>query len=403
MSLVAKIAFRFLGNRKSSSFAPFVAAISVFGLCLGVTALLVVTSVMNGFERELKRALTAFHGHVLMFSRAEPVPNAQAIANDIKKTFPLVKEVSPYIFAEVMLSAKKGVAGSVVEGVDLKTFDKVSQMPNRLKEGRLPTAGAATVEITLGSELARRIGAQVGGDVVLTVPFAKEGGEPLAQRLKVVGIMQLGMYEYDNKYALVELSELQKTLSVGDRVNAFKMLTASPEKSILVTEGLNDKYVYPLRAKDWTSLNRNLFYAIQLEKVVIAIILFAIVLVASFNIISTLMMLVHDKKSQISMLKALGWSMRRTFATFLLIGGFMSLLGAIAGFALAQMLCRLVQWKSIIDLPPEVYFLSRLPVEIRPAEWAIILLSSILLALGATLVPAWKVSRESPVEGLRYE
>jgi len=181
------------------------------------------------------------------------------------------------------------------------------------------------------------------------------------------------------------------------------MLTASPEKSILVTEGLNDKYVYPLRAKDWTSLNRNLFYAIQLEKVVIAIILFAIVLVASFNIISTLMSVSHNKKSQISMLKALGWSMRRTFATFLLIGGFMSLLGAIAGFALAQMLCRLVQWKSIIDLPPEVYFLSRLPVEIRPAEWAIILLSSILLALGATLVPAWKVSRESPVEGLRYE
>ena len=136
------------------------------------------------------------------------------------------------------------------------------------------------------------------------------------RRLVVVGIVRLGMYDYDSKYALMELSQLQKLLSLDGKVNAFKILTKESEESYRTTEALNDRYVYPMRARDWSSLNRNLFYAIRLEKAVIATILMAIVLVASFNIISTIMMMVHDKKRQISMLKALGWGASADVSAF---------------------------------------------------------------------------------------
>lgn len=388
-------------------FVSFIAAISMAGLALGVTALLVVTSVMNGFERELKSALTAFHGHVILFSRGEPVTDAAKYIEEIPKLFPEVTAVSPYVFSEVMVSSSKGVAGAVIEGIHRPTIEKVSRVAEKLIAGRLPEAGApeATTppEITLGSEMARKLHVTVGDSVVLTVPFAKDGDTPLVRKLSVVGIVRLGTYDYDSKYALMELSAFQKVMEMGEKVNAFKLLTKDASRSLETTNGLNDKYVYPLRARDWSSLNRNLFYAIRLEKAVIATILMAIVLVASFNIISTIMMMVHDKKRQISMLKALGWGRRQTFGVFLLIGGVMSVLGTVLGLGLGRALCAVVAWKSIIDLPADVYFLSRLPVEIRPWEWTIICLVTVLLAVLSTLWPSYRVSRESPVEGLRYE
>lgn len=391
-------------------FVSFIAAVSMAGLSLGVTALLVVTSVMNGFERELKGALTGFHGHVIMFSRGEPVADFEKYIKEIPAAFPQVTGVSPYIFGEVMLSSSKGVAGSVIEGVHRPTVDSVSRVSEKLIEGRLPNAvqaapaGQVTVpEITLGAEVARKLHAKVGDHIVLTVPFAGEREAPLVRRLVVAGIVRLGMYDYDSKYSLMELSDFQKVLKLEGRVNAFKILTREPDESYRITEALNDRYVYPLRARDWSSLNRNLFYAIRLEKVVIATILMAIVLVASFNIISTIMMMVHDKKRQISMLKALGWGRRQTFSVFLLIGGGMSVLGTVLGLGLGRALVAVVAWKSIIDLPADVYFLSRLPVEIRPLEWVAICVLTVALAVFSTLWPSYRVSRESPVEGLRYE
>ncbi len=413
MSLVSTIARRFVferrasGDPKSRGFVSFIAAISMSGLALGVTALLVVTSVMNGFERELKSALTGFHGHVILFSRGDPVPDAQRYMDEIPKYFPAVTAVSPYVFAEVMLSSAKGVAGVVIEGIHRPTIDKVSQIGQKLRAGHLPNALAAGStgypEITLGAEVARKLHVATGDSITLTVPFAKDGDAPLVRRLTVAGVVRLGMYDYDSKYALMELSDFQKILSMEGKVNAFKLLTKDPAKSYLVTASLNDKYVYPLRARDWSSLNRNLFYAIRLEKVVIATILMAIVLVASFNVISTIMMMVHDKKRQISMLKALGWGPRQTFSVFLLIGTVMSVLGTLLGLGLGRALCAVVEWKSIIDLPADIYFLSRLPIEIRPMEWVLICTLTIGLAIFSTLWPSYRVSRESPVEGLRYE
>lgn len=413
MNLTTRIARRFVfeapvgSSGRTRGFVSFIAAISMAGLALGVTALLVVTSVMNGFERELKSALTAFHGHIIFFSRGEPVSDPQLYMAEIPKAFPAVKAISPYVFAEVMLSSAKGVSGVVIEGIDRATIDGVSQVGRKLVAGRLPEAPAAGAtgnpEVTLGAEIARKLHVGPGDSVVLTVPFAREREAPLVRKLTVAGVVRLGMYDYDSKYALMEISQAQKLLGLDGKVNAFKILTKEPEESYRVTAALNDRYVYPMRARDWSSLNRNLFYAIRLEKAVIATILMAIVVVASFNIISTIMMMVHDKKRQISMLKALGWSRGQTFAVFLLIGASMSVLGTILGLGLGRALCGIVEWKSIVDLPADVYFLSRLPVEIRPWEWAAICGLAIVLAIVSTLWPSYRVSRESPVEGLRYE
>lgn len=420
MSLVGTVARRFVfdkragGDPTARGFVSFIAAISMAGLALGVTALLVVTSVMNGFERELKSALTGFHGHIILFSRGAPVSDPDKYIAEIPKNFPEVTAVSPYVFAEVMLSSSKGISGAVIEGIHRPTVESVSRVGQKISAGRLPenlpkTAPrnandtSAAPEIVLGAEVARKLHAGVGDTVVLTVPFAKEDQSPIVRKLQVVGIVRLGMYDYDSKYSLMEISDFQKILSLEGKVNAFKLMTKDPSRSYRITDALNDKYVYPIHARDWSSLNRNLFYAIRLEKVVIATILLAIVLVASFNIISTIMMMVHDKKKQVSMLKALGWGQRQTFSVFLLIGSGMSILGTILGLGLGRALVGIVEWKSIIDLPPDIYFLSRLPVEIRPLEWVMICVIAVSLAIVSTLWPSYRISRESPVEGLRYE
>lgn len=415
MGLTRRIAARFVLDRKTASgsdgdpaargFVSFIAFISIAGLSLGVTALLVVTSVMNGFERELKSALTAFHGHIILFSRGEPLADYEKYIDEIPKNFPQVTAVSPYVFAEVMLSSARGVSGAVIEGIHRPTVEKVSQVGKKLIEGRLPQASpaGANPEVTLGSEIARKLHAKTGDTVILTVPFAKDGEAPLVRKLTVSGVVRLGMHDYDTKYSLMEIGEFQKILQMDGRANAFKIMTKDAAESSRVADAMNDKYVYPLRARDWSSLNKNLFYAIRLEKVVIGIILLAIVLVASFNIISTIMMMVHDKLPQISILKALGWSRRQTFLLFVTIGTTMALTGALLGLGLGRALCAVLEWRSIIDLPPDIYMFSRLPVEIRPLEWALICVFSVALALFSTLWPSYRVSRQSPVEGLRYE
>ena len=411
MGLTRRIAGRFVLDRRAAGdptargFVSFIALISVCGLALGVTALLVVTSVMNGFERELKGALTAFHGHVLLFSRGEPLTDYEKYIEELPAQFPEIIGVSPYIFAEVMLSSPKGVAGVIVEGIHRPTVEKVSRIGQKMVQGSLPVAlpAGSDPQITLAAEVARKLRVSVGDLVVLTVPFAKGGEAPLVRRLKVAGVVRLGMHDYDSKYALMEISELQKVLELPGSANAFKIVTKDADESHRTVEAMNDKYVYPLRARDWSSLNRNLFYAIRLQKVVIGIIIMAIVLVASFNIISTIMMMIHDKTPQISMLKALGWARRQTLIVFLMIGAVMAVTGTVLGLGLGRALCAIVAWKSIIDLPADIYMFSRLPVEIRPWEWVAICVFTVGLALLSTLWPSYRVSRQSPVEGLRYE
>jgi lipoprotein-releasing system permease protein len=211
------------------------------------------------------------------------------------------------------------------------------------------------------------------------------------------------MYDYDSKYALMALPDAQAMLSLGKGVNAFKILVNDMDRSAATAAALNDRYVYPLRARDWSTLNRNLFYAIRLEKAVIGLILFVIILVASFNVVSTIMMLAEEKKRQVAMLRAIGLPPLQTAGIYLTVGSFMAIAGAALGVICGRALCALLQWRSIIDLPADIYLFNRLPVEIRVGEWAAVAGASILLAVVASLWPSWKAARMLPAEGLRHE
>ncbi len=378
------------------------AIVSILGLSLGVTALLVVTSVVNGFEKELRSVLTSFHGHILMFSRNGTIGAPEKIIKDLM-TIKLaskneVTAVSSYIFAEVMLTSKRSAAGSVIEGFDPQTLGQVSKVGEHLARGRLPNAGKK--EIALGVELARKLHVELGELVTLTLT---QEDQPLIQKLTVVGLLKLGTYDYENKYSMVPLPDLQNFLKLGNQVNAFKIMTSDAETSQLMTNFISERYNYPFRVRNWSSLNQNMFYAIKLEKVVISLILLIIILVASFNIISSLILLIHERKRQIAMLRTMGFAQKRTFQLFLLMSFGIAVCGVFLGLFIGRSLCALLQWKSIVDLPADVYMFARLPVEIRPWEWAMVCLSALLLAVLATLLPSWQLTRDPPARGLHYE
>jgi lipoprotein-releasing system permease protein len=305
----------------------------------------------------------------------------------------------------------------VVAGVDLATLGEVTEVPKRVVAGRLPSGDSpgasaeAPIEVAVGSSLADRIGAREGAEVRLIVPFAGAGGgagaeagaEPLSLNAKVVGIVKMGMYEYDSKYVFAPISALRAALKQPDRVTSFKIRLRPGADSAQASARLTDTFGFPFRSKDWAQLNRNLFYAIKLEKAVISILLTAIVIVAAFNVVSTLMMMIHDKGREIAILKAMGFRPSQSFGLFCFIGVGMGVLGTAVGVGLGLFLSQVLARTRLIQLPPDIYYIGFLPVVTHWRELALIAALAIFISFAATWYPAWKVSRRPPLEGLRHE
>ncbi len=404
------LAKRFLLSKASDGFLSFIAWVSVVGVALGVLALVVVTSVINGFESELSRVITGMNGDVILYSRGESVTKPKAVEKKIRDVVPQTEALTASFITQLMVAGPNGAAGAVMEGVDFETLGQVTAVPDRISEGRLPTSigdatqadAAAPIEVALGSALAERIGAGEGSEIRVIIPDA-ENGTPKSVKGKVVGIVRMGMYEYDSKYVFASLGNVQRLLNQPGNVTAFKLRLKRGADSHAVSEKLEDQFGYPFRAKDWAQLNKNLFYAIQLEKVVIAIILTVIVIVAAFNVVSTLMMMIHDKTREIAILKAMGFRPDQGFKLFCLIGVGMGLVGTVVGSVLGLGVNAVLARSRLIDLPPDIYYISFLPVVVRWREVGLIACVAVLISLLATVYPAWKVSRRSPLEGLRYE
>ncbi|OFZ22434.1 MAG: hypothetical protein A2X94_01250 [Bdellovibrionales bacterium GWB1_55_8] len=407
-STVALLARRFLLSKASDGFLSFIAWVSVAGVALGVLALTVVTSVINGFEGELTRVITGMNGDVILYSR-EPVGDSESVMSRIRELVP-TRGITPSFVAELMVSGPEGVAGAVLEGIDPATVSKVTAVGERIVSGKLP---AAYGEIVLGSALADKIGASVGSELRLIIPFTggneagfsgfDEAGVSNVVTGRVVGIVKMGMHEYDSKLVLATLAEVQRSLKQPGRVTSFKIRLAPRQESRMASDRLADAFGYPFRAKDWSQLNRNLFYAIRLEKVVIAIILTAIIIVAAFNVVSTLMMMIHDKTREIAILKAMGLRKGQSFRLFCLIGGGMGFVGTGVGVGLGLLINLVIDKTRLIDLPPEIYYIGFLPVVERWSEIGLIAVVAIVISLLAAIYPAWSVSRKSPLDGLRHE
>ncbi len=410
--IVLHLARKFLASKKSESFISLIAWVSVMGVSLGVLALIVVTSVINGFEGELSRAITGMNGDIILYSRGNPIDHPDELAKKIKSLIPDVVASTPNFTTELMVSGPKGVGGAVLEGIDSSTLGEVTEIPRRITDGRLPVAKIAReknsrVEVTLGFHLAEKVGAKVGDDVRLIAPFAGETHESRYVQAKVVGIFKVGMYRYDSKFMLAALKDVQDFLEAKGAVTTFKIKMPpgkySGKELEKISNQLSESFGYPFRAKYWGQLDKNLLYAIELEKIVIALILTAILIVAAFNVVSTLMMMVYDKTKELAILKAMGLSPAQSFQLFCGIGMLIGSLGVGIGLGLGVLVNKALAKTQWIKLPDDVYNIGYLPVVERWSEISLIVIFGLLICFAATLFPAISVMRRSPLEGIRNE
>ncbi|MCO5141773.1 MAG: ABC transporter permease [Oligoflexia bacterium] len=408
MSIVPHLAKRFLLGKKKNNFLSFIALISLFGVGVGVAALTTVMGVMEGFESSLRQIITGAHSHIVLYSSKQLIRDE----NDLKERIETVakgrvESISPYVFSEIMLANKARVVGSMLEGVDPATVVKVTEIEKHLIQGKLPRTeeNAELPTIILGVNLAESLSAKIGDTVTVISPyFEKNSLQPRAKKFFVSGLLSTGMYEYDSKYSMVHIDTLREFFQFPKTAaSAVKIKTNDPSKSKQLVLELQKELGYPYRARDWTELNRNLFYAIQLQKTVIFVILTAIVLVAAFNIMSTLMMMMSEKKREMSILKAMGLSSKKSSYVFISVGLLIGLAGVVAGICLGLGICFFLANTQLIKLPADVYFISFLPVSVELSTLGLIGVCALVVAFLATLYPAYSIASESPVEGLRYE
>lgn len=387
-----------MSARSSDNVLASVTWLAIGGFSLGVAALVIVLGAINGFEGELARVVTDINGDIILYTRGEPVTDLTRFEKNLREKFPEIKEIAPFQIAEAMVVGSLGAKGAVIEGYDIHRMPKVVRTLEKIKEGELPSEG----QILLGKTLAERVGAQVGHMVRLTLP-ALDGEQPivLSKEVKVSGIVSLGNHDYDSKFAYAPQQNLQKWLGVGQEASTFKLKMSPGTDLVSTAVKLQDSLGYPFRAKDWSRLNRNLLASIRLEKVVISVLLLAIILVASCNIISQLLILLHDRSKEFSILKAMGFRGTQCLGLILGIGLRIGALGAGVGVCFGLAFLYVMQRTKFISLAPDIYTLGFLPVKIAWEEVALVVGISLLIACFATLFPAWAAIKKTPMEGIR--
>ena len=394
-------------------FISFISLISVLGIALGVAALIVVLSVMNGFQKELRTRILGVASHIQVSAREGDLADWQALANQLAQD-PRVRAAAPYVAAQGMLSIEQQVRGVLVRGVAPAAEEKVADFQQHMKVGRLEALRPGEFGIILGAELARALQASVGDKITLIAPQGLVTPAAILPRLKqftIVGLFEVGMYEYDAGLALIHLADAQKLYRMDDRVSGIRLkiddLFAAPR----VARDLADALDPSLGVADWTRSHANFFRAVQIEKNMMFLILLLIVAVAAFNIVSTLVMAVTDKQADIAILRTLGASPASVMALFIvhgaLIGGIGLVAGVGGGIALALNVDVVVPaLESLLGmhfLAKDVYYISELPSDLQWADVWLVAAVSFLLTLAATLYPSWRASRVNPAEALRYE
>jgi lipoprotein-releasing system permease protein len=414
--------------------------ISIGGVAIGVWALTVVLSVMSGFEADLKHKILGQNAHGMLLTYGQNELTDWRGTRDRVLAVPGVVGATPILYNEVMLSAGQNLTGAIVKGIDEASVGTVTELPQSIEEGKLawledpaqiPAPGreerrdgeraeeeraeeerapARTKKvlpgIVVGRELARQLRVSVGDQVNVVSPFGDlgpAGPQPKSRPFRVAAIFHSGMFEYDSKFAYIDLEEGQRFFGTGDSVTAFELKVHDPDAARTVMgRVVFDLGGWPFRARDWTELNRSLFSALQTEKVVMAVILGFIVLVATFTIVATLVMLVLEKRKEIGVLKSMGAGVPSVMKIFMAEGVTIGAVGTAFGLLLGYGTCLLVD-KVGIPLDPEVYYISNLPVVIDPSQFALVALAALGLSYLATLYPATKAARLNPVDGLRSE
>jgi lipoprotein-releasing system permease protein len=407
------IGLRYTRAKKHNHFISFISLISMFGIALGVAALIVVLSVMNGFQTELRSRILAVVSHVQISGVGGEMSGWEKVAAQVAGE-PHVTAAAPFVQAQGMLAFGESVRGALVRGILPEQEDKVADFRPHMQSGQLDALLPDSFNIILGSELARALRVFVGDRVTLIAPqgvVTPAGVVPRLKTFTVVGLFEVGMYEYDNGLALIHLADAQRLYRMDDRVSGVRLKLDDLFVAPRVARLLAGKLETHAFISDWTRSHANFFRAVQIEKNMMFIILSLIVAVAAFNIVSTLVMAVTDKQSDIAILRTLGASPGSIMAVFIVQGaliGFIGLgLGVAGGVALALNVDVVVPFIERLlgtqFLAKEVYYISNLPSELQWSDVTTITGVAFVLALVATLYPSWRAARVNPAAALRYE
>jgi lipoprotein-releasing system permease protein len=408
------VGLRYTRARRGSgrnSFISFIALTSMAGIALGVAALIVVLSVMNGFQNELRTRILSVASHIEI--RGVPALDDDEGVARAALTNRHVKAAAPYVLGQAMLSSGDANRGALIRGIDPAREDSVADIGAHMRAGSLANLKSGEFGIVLGGDLARALGARMGDTVVVITPqgnVTAAGTLPRLKSFKVVGVFEIGMYEFDSGLALVNIDDARKLYRLpgvtGVRLKLDDMFNAPA-----VTRELLTTIKVPAEIRDWTRSHANFFRAVQIEKRVMFIILTLIIAVAAFNIVSAQVMTVTDKRADIAILRTLGASPASITTIFMLQGAIIGLLGTaigvIGGVLLAlnvgTVLPAIERAFNFQFLDKTVYYISELPSDLQRADVVTIALIALALALVATVYPAWSASKVNPADALRYE
>ncbi|MDV3240755.1 MAG: lipoprotein-releasing ABC transporter permease subunit [Methylocaldum sp.] len=411
--LIFFIGLRYTRAKRRTRFISFITFTSVLGIALGVTALITVLSVMNGFEAELRERILGMTSHASISGLDGQLRNWRSLEPPLEQDSRILGW-APYIEGQAMLNSDRRVSGVMLRGIMTDYEPRVSEVANRIVEGHLEALKPGEFGIILGSELADYLGVLTGDKVTVITPqltATPAGILPRLKRFTVVGVFQVGMYEYDRNLALIQLEDAAKLFRLDDAISGLRLKLDDVFYAQRVARDLGPKLDGRYQIADWTQSHSNFFKAIQTEKRVMFIILLLIVAVAAFNIVSTLVMVVPDKRADIAILRTQGMTPLEVMGIFIVlgtvIGTFGTLLGGVGGVLLAWNVETIVpaieRLFGVHFLSADVYYISELPSKLIWSDVYRITGMAFLLSILATIYPAWQASRIKPAEELRYE
>jgi len=407
------IGLRYIRAKRKSHFVSFIAFISIAGVALGVFALIVVLSVMNGFGNELRDRTLSMTSHATISGYDGYLRDWPAVLEKAEKEAEVVA-VAPYIRKEVMLTNGRRVSGSLVRGIKPEQESKVSLVESKMISGSLFDLKAGEYGIVLGRELANALGVYEGDRITVITPQASitaVGVMPRLRRFTVVGVFEVGMHQYDAAMAYMHIEDAAKLFSYKDKINGVRLKLTDLFDAPRITRELEKRFGEDFWVRDWSQQHKNFFRALQTEKTVMFIILLMMVSVAALNIVSTLMMTVTDKESDIAILRALGMRPSSIMTIFIIQGAFIGFFGTVVGVAtgvpVALHVFEIVSWLERLFntdfLPSDVYYISDIVADVKVSEVVTYALAAFSVTILATIYPAWRASRTLPAEALRYE